>query len=217
MSFAKEGWPFVAPLAVAAAALFVAGHPRWGAALLVLAVAVLLFFRNPDRSFDGPPDLLLAAADGRVTRIDRVEDPEVGPGGFQRVSTFLSVFDVHVQRTPASGEVLASALRPGRKIAAYRPGASAVNEQHLTVFRLAGGEVVGVRQIAGVVARRVVCHLAVGDTVDRGQLMGLIKFGSRVDLLVPPAFELVVREGDRVRAGETVVARPAAAPREAAR
>jgi phosphatidylserine decarboxylase len=178
---------------------------------LALAAALLLFFRNPQRRFEGAAEAILAPADGRVTLVDQVTDPEVGPGRFHRISTFLSVFDVHVQRTPAAGEVLASALRRGRKVAAYRPDAAGLNEQQTTVFRLPSGVHLGVRQIAGVLARRVVCHLEAGDRVERGQVMGLIKFGSRVDLLVPSSYLVLVRVGDRLRTGETPVAIPAPA------
>jgi len=132
------------------------------------------------------------------------------------VVTFLSVFDVHVQRAPTTGEVVASHRRPGEKLAAYRPAAGERNEQHLTVLRRADGTMVGVRQIAGLVARRVVGYLREGNHVERGQLLGVIKFGSRVDLIVPENYEVLVRPGDRVRNGETPMARPPGAPQPGA-
>jgi phosphatidylserine decarboxylase len=148
-----------------------------------------------------------------VLAVDEVEDPAVGPGKYRRVVTFLNVFDVHVQRVPGPGEILKSELQPGKKVAAYRADAGDVNEQQVTVLRRPNGDVVGVRQIAGLVARRVVGYLRAGDRVERGRLLGVIKFGSRVDLLVPPSYEILVRPGDRVRNGETPMARPAAAAR----
>lgn len=196
------------PFWAAAGGLALLGQPGWGAAALFLGVLVLLFFRNPRRAFAGDGSQVLAAADGRITGIDTIEDPEVGPGRFHRVVTFLSPLDVHVQRSPVSGEVVVGRFKPGRKVAAFRRDAGSVNENHLTVLRRPSGELVAVRQIAGAVARRVVCHLRVGDQVERGQLMGLIKFGSRVDLLLPLSYRILVREGERLRTAETPVAEP---------
>src|SRR5262249_19623328 len=158
---------------------------------------------DPHRAYAGEEGVVLAAADGLVTRVDEIADPEIGPGRQQRIVTFLSVFDVHVQRVPAGGEVIASRYAPGRKVAALRGDAGEVNEKHLTVIRRENGDLVGVRQIAGLLARRVVCALQEGDRVRRGQSMGLIKFGSRVDLLVPAGYRLLVRKGDRVKNGLT--------------
>jgi phosphatidylserine decarboxylase len=148
--------------------------------------------------------------------VDTVEAPDVGPGAYHRVVTFLSIFDVHVQKTPAAGEVIASRHATGRKVAAFRTDAGEINEQHLTVIRRPGGDLVGVRQIAGLLARRVVCYLAAGDRVERGQPLGLIKFGSRVDLLVPASYRLMVQRGDRVRNGATPIALPGEATGTAA-
>lgn len=211
MTFAREAWPFVLPCWAGAALLFALGHAGWGSGALLLGLGVLLFFRNPRRRFSGSRDAVLAPADGRVLRVEQVEDPEIGPGRFTRVVTFLSVFDVHVQRAPVAGEVLVSRRSPGRTVAAYRPDAGEVNASHLTTFRTADGSLFGMRQIAGLVARRVVCYLAAGDRVERGQVMGLIKFGSRVDLLVPEGYRVLVRPGERLRNGASQVALPAGA------
>ena len=221
MKFAKEGWAFVLPFAVVAGVLFLLGRPGWGLGFLLAGLAVLLFFRDPRRSYPGESGVVLAPADGLVTRVDRLADPEIGPGTYHRVVTFLSVFDVHVQRTPVEGEVVVSRYAAGRKVAAFRQDAGEVNEKHLTVIRradgrpgdlvggdLVGGDLIGVRQIAGLLARRVVCYLKEGDRVERGQLMGLIKFGSRVDLLVPESYRLLVAKGDRLKNGATPVAEP---------
>jgi phosphatidylserine decarboxylase len=209
MKFAKEGWPFVLPFLFLAGVLFVFGRPGWGAAALVVGLLVLLFFRDPKRSYEGDAGFVLAPADGLVTRVETVEDPEIGPGRFHRVVTFLSVFDIHVQRVPAAGEVTVSRYSRGRKVAAFRADAGEVNEKHLTVIRRPNGDLLGVRQIAGLLARRVVCYLKEGDRVHRGQSMGLIKFGSRVDLLVPESYGVLVKKGDRLKNGATPVAKPA--------
>jgi phosphatidylserine decarboxylase len=208
MKFAKEGWPFVLPFLFLAGLLFVFGHPGWGAAALVVGFLVLLFFRDPKRAYEGDAGFVLAPADGLITRVDTLEDPEIGPGRFHRIVTFLSVFDIHVQRVPAAGEVIASRYSRGRKVAAFREDAGEVNEKHLSVIRRPNGDLVGVRQIAGLLARRVVCYLKEGDRVHRGQSMGLIKFGSRVDLLVPESYRLLVKKGDRLKNGATPVAGP---------
>src|SRR5262245_6542469 len=178
MKFAKEGWPFVLPFLFLAGLLFVFGRPGWGVAALVAGLLVALFFRDPKRVYEGDAGFVLAPADGLVTRVDTLEDPEIGPGRCHRVVTFLSVFDVHVQRVPAAGEVIASRYARGRKVAAFREDAGEVNEKHLSVIRRPHGELVGVRQIAGLLARRVVWWLEDGDQGHRGQPMGLIAFSS---------------------------------------
>lgn len=211
MTFAKEAWPFVLPFVILAAALFLFGHPGWGTFALVLGLLILLFFRNPKRRYEGGVEIILSPADGVITRVDVIEDPEVGPGRYHRVVTFLSVFNVHVQRVPAAGEVTLSRYAAGRKVAAFREDAGDVNEKHLTVVRRANGDLVGIRQIAGLLARRVVCYLKEGDQVHRGQLMGVIKFGSRVDVLVPESYRVLVQKGDRVYDGITPFAAPPAA------
>lgn len=208
MTFAKEGWPFVLPFVFLAAVLFFLGRPGWGIAMLVLGVLVLLFFRDPARQYEGEVGVVLAPADGLVTRVDQIEASELGPGPYHRIVTFLSVFDIHVQRVPAAGEVVVSRYGAGRKVAAFREDAGDVNEKHLSVIRRPNGDLVGVTQIAGLLARRVVCYLKEGDQVHRGQSMGLIKFGSRVDLLVPASYRLLVQKGDRLKNGATPVAVP---------
>jgi len=208
MKFAKEGWLYVLPFVFLAGLLFVFGRPGWGTAALVAGLLILLFFRDPRRSYEGDAGTVLAAADGLITRVDNLEDAEIGPGRYQRIVTFLSVLDVHVQKVPVAGEVIASRYKPGRKVAAFREDAGDVNEKHLTVIRRSTGDLVGVRQIAGLLARRVVCYLKEGDRVHRGQAMGLIKFSSRVDLLVPEDYQVLVKKGDRVKNGATPMAIP---------
>jgi phosphatidylserine decarboxylase len=123
------------------------------------------------------------------------------------VVTFLSVFDVHVQRCPVDGEIVHSELRRGLKLAAFRPDVGEKNEAWTNVFLRTNGDRIGVRQLAGLLARRVVSYRKQGDRLRRGELLGVIKFGSRVDLFVPESYEVLVRVGDRVRNGETPMAR----------
>jgi phosphatidylserine decarboxylase len=208
--FVPEAWPFVVPAAAAGTVLLALRHPGWALGAFAVALLLLLFFRDPRRRFAGPDRAVLSAADGLVTGVDRVEAPEVGPGGFHRVVTFLSVFDVHVQKTPVAGRVIASRYTRGRKVAAFRKDAGEINEQHLTVIETAAGDRVAVRQIAGLLARRVVCRLREGQTVERGEPMGLIKFGSRVDVLVPEGrYRPSVERGARLKNGASVIALPA--------
>jgi phosphatidylserine decarboxylase len=224
MKFARESWPFVLPFVPASAMLFIFDFPVWGGVVAVFGFGVLLFFRDPPRHFEGDTAVVLAAADGLVTGVDTVEDPDMGSERFLRVVTFLSAFDVHVQRNPVSGEVLSSALRRGLKVAAFRHDAGEVNESHLTVIQRSGsaenafvGDLVGVRQISGLMARRVVCYLTAGQKIDRGDHLGLIKFGSRVDLLVPETYKILVKKGDRLQNGVTPVAEPQTDPLGATR
>jgi phosphatidylserine decarboxylase len=208
MRFAKESLPFVAPVGIAALVLLALDRPLGALLLGLLAVLLLLFFRVPARHSGADQGCILAPANGRVLHLDRAPAPLDQEGDVQRIVTFLSVFDVHVQRAPTTGEVVESRFFRGRKLAAFKEEAGMVNENHLTVLRRENGDLIGVRQIAGLVARRVVCNLRVGDRVDRGELIGLIKFGSRVDLMLPDHYEILVRPGDRLREGESVVARP---------
>lgn len=207
MRIASEALPFVLPPALASLILLAFQWGGLAALLAVTSAATGLFFRIPQRSPEADADTILAPANGRVTNIAQSMAPEIGSGPFHQVSIFLSVFDVHVQRAPVSGEVVASNLKRGRKVAAFRADAGEVNESLLTIIRSADGETLAVRQIAGLVARRIVTYLDVGQRVQRGELMGLIKFGSRVDLLLPEAYELSVCVGDHVTEGVTPIAR----------
>lgn len=206
MKFAREAWPFVLPVWIAATLLALLDLIPWALAVAALGVLLLLFFRIPKRRVAVGPDVVLAAADGLVTQVDRIADPSVGDGELQRIVTFLSVFDVHVQRVPVAGKVVHASFRPGRKVAAFRRHADQVNESRLTVIERSSGERIGVRQIAGLIARRVVGYLNEGQAVERGELLGLIKFGSRVDLLLPSTYLVKVSKGDRVKGGSTTVA-----------
>ncbi len=206
MSFAKEAWPFVLPILVVALAAGVLRRPGLAAVALGLGFATLLFFRIPARASAAPAGTVLAAANGKITSIARVTDPDFAAGDFHHVVTFLSVFNVHVQRAPVSGEVVTTHYRRGRKVAAFREDAGEINESVTSVIRTDAGETFAVRQLAGLVARRVVSYLEEGDRVERGELIGVIKFGSRVDLYLPASYRLLVEKGETVREGATPVA-----------
>ena len=209
MTFAREAWVFVLPVALLALVALVAQWPRSALVLGLVAALVLAFFRIPSRSFSGSPSVVLAPANGTITAIERVEEPLMGEGRFLRVTTFLSVFNIHVQRAPVDGRVVESRFKPGRKIAAFKPEAGDVNESHLVVLETPSGERIGVKQIAGLVARRVVSYLRTGQTVKRGELIGVIKFGSRVDVYLPETHQILVAKGDKVTEGLTPLAQMA--------
>ena len=199
---AAEGWPFIFPPAAAACILGWMGW--WPAAVVLGAVALcfLAFFRDPDRIAPVVPGAVLAPADGRVIRVVEIDDPWVGRS--VRVSIFLSPLDVHVNRSPVAGLVEGVGHAAGRFLAAYRDEASELNERCTIALQ---GETarVGVTQIAGVLARRIVCRARQGDKLQAGERYGLIRFGSRTDLVVPQGTEIRVRVGDRVRGGETIM------------
>jgi phosphatidylserine decarboxylase len=199
---AAEGWPFV--LVPAAAACILAWMGWWpvAAPFAAAALACLGFFRDPERR---PPDVLgalVAPADGRVMGIVEVDDDWVGAA--VRMSIFLSPLDVHVNRAPTAGLVRAVDYVPGRFLAAYRAEASEQNER-CTVALESDSARVAVRQISGVLARRIVCRVRAGDKLALGERYGLIRFGSRTDLIAPRRAELRVGVGDRVRGGESVM------------
>lgn len=186
-----------------AACLLGWGGWPWPAALLGLGALVSLgFFRDPERTPPAVPGAILAPADGRVREIRDLRDPFVGDA--VRVSIFLSPVDVHMNRSPIAGLVTDVQYRPGRFLAAYRPEASEENER-CTLLLQGESARVTVSQIAGIVARRVVCRARPGDKLEAGERFGLIRFGSRTDLFVPKGADLRCRRGDKVRGGETIL------------
>lgn len=213
LTLAPDAYILLAVLASAGVVLLVLAArvgrwPLWltGWAVLVCALAVAFFFRDPERTGERGPTVYVAPADGRVVEVARVVEERYDHGEAIRVSIFLSLFDVHVQRSPVRGVVEYVEHRPGRFGAAWGAEAGARNES--TAIRIrAGDERVLVRQVAGLVARRIVTYVKEGDLVEQGDRIGLIRFGSRVEAYLPPDVEMEVRPGERVRAGETVLAR----------
>jgi phosphatidylserine decarboxylase len=203
LPIAPEGWVFIlVPLALA----FVLGWAGWlklAGAVALVAAFMAFFFRDPERTPPPVPGAILAPADGKVVAVRTgVDDAFVGPA--QVVSIFLSPLDVHVNRAPLAGLVVDVEYRPGAKAAAFRAEASERNERTSLAIQGETARVV-VRQIAGVLARRIVCRVRPGDKLAAGERFGLIKFGSRTDLILPLAAQLRIRVGEHVRAGETVV------------
>jgi len=206
IGIAPEGLPYALGMFLFAILLHWIA-PAWLASFfLLLAVAVGAFFRDPHRASFSPATAFLSAADGKVT--DVREGPLPGdPEGerFRRVSVFMSPLNVHVNRAPASGGVVDVAHTPGKFLAAFRDDANEHNERNLITFTGADGHRFAIMQIAGYLARRIVCHIRPQDSVVRGERIGLIMFGSRVDHYIPLGYRVTVQTGDRVSAGVSVI------------
>ena len=204
-----DGYKFIAAAAVVAVLAFLIGWPAIGLLASLVAVFVAYFFRDPDRVTPLREGLILAPADGRIISVESVVPPaELGFGTSERVrvSTYLSVLDVHVNRSPIAGRVKRSVYIPGAFLNASLDKASEENERRAIVIETPKGVEVGVVQIAGMVARRIVTFVADGENVGAGQRFGLIRFGSRVDIYLPPGKASFVAVGQRMVAGETVIA-----------
>jgi phosphatidylserine decarboxylase len=203
LPIAREGWPFILPV-LGLAILGLALLPVGGWFLLMLTGFVAYFFRDPKRVCPMAPGLLLAPADGTIVAVTPQQPSVVQPAG-TLVSIFLSVFDVHINRAPMSGRVVDVHYQPGKFLPAFRAGASNLNEQNIVTLQ-AGETQVIIKQIAGILARRIVCRVKAGDNLSLGERFGLIRFGSRVDILIPPEYAVYACPGQRVRGGESVLA-----------
>jgi phosphatidylserine decarboxylase len=202
----KEGYWFGLPPLAIGGVLLALRTPlvvTIGAVLVFLALFVLYFFRNPDRKIPMELGVVVSPADGRVVVV-KDEENAGRPG--KRISIFLAIWNVHVNRSPAAGTITKLDYKPGKFLAAWAEKASLENEQNVFTLASEHGEIV-FKQIAGWVARRVVSWKKSGDAVRRGELVGLVRFGSRVDLWLPEKAEIVVKVGDNVKGGSSVVAR----------
>jgi phosphatidylserine decarboxylase len=200
----KEGLPFIiTPIVIAVGLAFASqwffGAWFFAAFFIFVALFMAYFFRDPNRNVPTEADIIVSAADGKVTRIDETDSGKL-------VSVFLSPVDVHINRAPISGKVIKVDYLRGKKVPATRNDASLVNERNSLTIE---GEKMTVvcTQIAGILARRIVCWSKTGDNLDLGEKFGLIKFSSRTDLLMPKEVEILVGIGDRVVGGETIIAR----------
>lgn len=196
---AREGLPFILVPWVLGAMAIAFSWIVLGTVLFAIGLFCLAFFRDPDRVIPDDPALLVSPADGIVTAVEK------SPSGL-RISIFLSIFDVHVNRSPVAGRVQRVKYHPGRFIAANFDKSSAENERNTLILDSERGEI-RVVQIAGIIARRIICRVQPGDTLGSGERFGMIRFGSRTDLIVPPGAEPLVRIGTKVRGGSSAVAR----------
>ena len=196
----RDGYRYALALGVGGTACGLLLDPWTAAPWAVAAVFCLYFFRDPERSIPSGP-VCVSPADGRIVQV-RAE-----PDGRTRISIFLSIFDVHVNRAPVAGRIRSVRYSRGTFHLAHLEAASARNEQNtLVIEERPGGSRVEIKQIAGLIARRIVCRINAGDTVEKGERFGLIKFGSRVDVLLGPEWELAVRNGQKVAGGSSVLA-----------
>lgn len=208
---APEGLPFViggAALTLLAAVV----APLWVAVLCgLLALFVLWFFRDPARRIPADQGLVVSPADGRVVEVaPDINEPGLPCGGYTRVAVFLSVFNVHVNRAPVAGTVESVDYTAGKFLSAFKSEASTENERNrigLLSDEDPAGELIPFTQIAGLIARRIACYKKPGDRVRRGERVGLIRFGSRTEILIPPGFDIAVAPGDKVSGGSSVIAR----------
>ena len=204
MKIDRAGYPFVAAALLPAAALALAKRPALATSLGLLGAFFAYFFRDPDRQVPGDPSLVVSPADGRVMIAGPSDGRWAPPGDWLQVTIFLSPMDVHINRTPVSGRIERIEYRPGRFLPAYDEGS---NDNELNEIWLDhDGHTVVVRQVVGLLARRIVCRVSEGQVLERGERIGLMKFGSRMDVFLPVEAALRVGVGERVVAGETVLA-----------
>jgi len=203
--FAREGWLFIIPaMIITAAALLL----QWWTAAILFGFGTLFlfnFFRDPQRAGSERHVDILSPADGTVVQIKDVPDGEIWPGLTKQVSIFMSVFDVHVNRAPITGRIVSYKYNPGKKIAAFAEKSSTENEQNLVVIDDGKGGVIAFKQIAGLLARRIVFDKKEGDEVVKGERVGMIKFGSRVDVFFQPTANIKVQMREKVKVGLTVI------------
>lgn len=202
---AREGWPFLAGSILITLVIqyyfgFWAALPLW-----IISVFVLQFFRDPARVIPDQANAILSPADGRIVVVEQTEDPYLKRPAL-KISVFMNVFNVHSNRSPVDGTVTHVEYNAGSFVNAALSKASIENERNAVVTRLADGTEVTFVQIAGLVARRILCYTKVGDTLARGQRYGFIRFGSRVDVYLPPSAKPRVTVGDKVSATETILA-----------
>ncbi len=201
---AREGWPFVFGALAAAIIVWAVAGFAWSLPLWLLAIFVIQFFRDPPREIPQQANAILAPADGRIVKVDRARDPYTDRDTLL-ISVFMNVFNVHSNRSPADGVVERVEYQAGKFINADLDKASTENERNAMVLRL-NGERITVVQVAGLIARRILCYVKAGDRLARGQRYGFIRFGSRVDVYLPLTARPRVAVGDRVAAASSILA-----------
>jgi phosphatidylserine decarboxylase len=207
MKIAVEGYPFIIVALALSGLGFSLGWTLFALACAALGIFFVGFFRDPERNPPESKGAVLAPADGKIVSIVKIGDAPLLEGGKTRVSIFMSPFDVHVNRMPVTGTIEEVRHRPGRFLAAYKDGAVEQNEQNAMRIGDSEGRKIGVVQVAGFLARRIVCKARKGDRLKKGERFGMIMFGSRTDLYLPPDAEIAISEGQKVKGGETVIGR----------
>jgi len=214
LPIAKQGFVSIAVPAALFLASALAGWTFVATVSLLATVLVVNFFRDPERTVPADPGAVVAPADGKIIFTGKVVEDRFIRREALKISIFMNVFNVHVNRVPFSGEIASIHYEKGKFLAANLDKASRDNEHNAVVLRLANGDVIAFVQIAGLVARRIDCWVKTGDRVERGERFGMIRFGSRVDLYVPPTWRLAVATGQHVKAGESIVCYYGNGPRD---
>lgn len=202
---AREGYPFIGFVAFCTLIFGVLGLCIPTFIFLIITIFVLCFFRDPERFTPPGEDLLVSPADGKILLIEKVDDKKFTGGQAWKISIFMNVFNVHVNRIPVNGKVEKIIYTPGKFYSADSEKGALQNEYCAAVITTASGKTLAFVQVAGLIARRIVCWLEPGDSAIKGRRYGLIRFGSRVDLYLPPDTEIPVQPGQKVRAGETIL------------
>jgi phosphatidylserine decarboxylase len=200
---AQEGYPFIIFSLVITVLISFFGICWLIILMVALTLFVVWFFRNPERYFQDEEKLVISPADGKVVKIDDVEITGTIAGKYKKISIFMNVFNVHVNRVPYSGQIETINYHEGKFLSANLDKASVDNERNEVMIRTEDGRVLWAVQIAGLIARRIVCWLNVGTPVKKGERFGLIRFGSRVDIYLPEDSKISIKLGDKVKAGET--------------
>jgi phosphatidylserine decarboxylase len=202
---AREGLPFVMAAAAFTVLMIGMGWLPWAFLGLVMTLFIAYFFRNPKRDIPGFPNAILSPADGTIIAVGETMEDRFLKEKACKVSIFMSLFDVHINRVPVSGKVLERSYHPGRFLVASRDKASLANEQNAVMLETEDHLKILLIQIAGFVARRIVCYPKAGDLLKKGDIFGLIRFGSRVDLYLPTTVKLAVRVGQHVSGGTSII------------
>jgi len=202
---AKEGLPFLLPMVLLTVTVGMLGWKVWMFLGILLSLFIAYFFRNPRREIPNLQNIILSPADGRVIHVGEWEEDRFIKQKTLKVSIFMSIFDVHLNRAPISGKVLDRNYFPGRFLVASREKSSLLNEQNAMILETEERLKILLIQIAGFVARRIVCYAKTGDRLRKGEIFGLIRFGSRVDLYLPPEVKPLVRVGQHVKGGESII------------
>jgi phosphatidylserine decarboxylase len=202
---AKEGLPFLIPAVLLTVTLGIIGWKVWMSLGILFSLFVAYFFRNPRRDIPNLQNIILSPADGRIIHVGECEEGRFLKEKVMKVSIFMSLFDVHLNRAPISGKVLERNYLPGRFLVASVEKSSLLNEQNAVILETEDRTKILLIQIAGFVARRIVCYVKTGDLLRKGEIFGLIRFGSRVDLYLPLAVKPIVRVGQHVKGGESII------------
>jgi len=204
LKIAPDGYPFIIIFALITILVYIFGKP-WIAVLpLTITIFIAFFFRDPERTMPGGNGIFVSPADGKVILIKNVYEKDYLHTESKEISIFMSLFDVHVNRAPCDGKVSLIKHSPGKFLVAHKDAASMENENTVILLEGKDGKIL-VRQVAGYLARRIVCRVKVDDVLKRGERYGMIKFGSRLDIYLPKDAEIKIKLGDKVRAGETII------------